>query len=117
MEIIENFKNEIAPFFWVEHEGSASVCLTANEYLQEVFDTRADEGFEGSGYDWESLAKVFLDEKLSDLIEKVNFDSEAGMFCVYSKDKEALQEFIRCFKKACENKTLILDLFSRAELD
>lgn len=117
MEIIENFKNEIAPFFWVEYEGSASVCLTANEYLQEVFDTRADEGFEGSGYDWESLAKVFLDEKLSALIEKVNFDSEAGMFCVYSKDKEALQEFICCFKKACENRTLILDLFSRAELD
>lgn len=117
MGITEKFKNEIAPFFWVEHEGSASVCLNANEYLQEIFDTRADEGFEGSGYDWESLAKVFLHEKLPSLIEKVDFDSEAGMFCMYSKNTEALQEFIRHFKNACEDKTFILDLFSRAELD
>lgn len=117
MEITEQFKKEIAPFTWIEHEGSASVCLNAGEYLQEIFDTRANDGFEGSGYDWESLAKVFLEEKCSDLIEKINFDSEAGMFCVYSKNIEALQEFIRGFKNACMDKTLILDLFSRAELD
>jgi hypothetical protein len=47
----------------------------------------------------------------------VDFDPEAGMFCVYSKDKDALLDFILHFKKACEDKTLILDLFSRAELD
>lgn len=117
MEITEKFTKEIAPFIWVEHEGSASVCLEAGGYLQDVFDTRADEGFEGGGYDWESLAKVFLEEKLPDLMEKVGFDSEAGMFCAYSKDIEALHKFIRCFKNACEDKTLILDLFSRAELD
>lgn len=117
MEITESFKKEIAPFTWVEYGESASVCLNGGEYLQEVFDTRADEGFEGSGYDWESLAKVFLKEKCSDLIEKINFDSEAGMFCVYSKNIEALREFIRGFKNACMDKTLILDLFSRAELD
>ena len=114
---LEQFKKEIAPFTWIEHEGSASVCLNAGEYLQEIFDTRANDGFEGSGYDWESLAKVFLEEKCSDLIEKINFDSEAGLLCVYSKNIEALQEFIRGFKNACMDKTLILDLFSRAELD
>lgn len=117
MEIEEKFKNEIAPFFWVGYEGGNSVCLTAGEYLQDVFDTRAEEGFEGSGYDWESLAKVFLNDKSPDLIKKVNFDSEAGMFCVYSEDTRALQEFIRGFKNACEDKAFILDLFSRAELD
>ncbi len=35
------------------------------EYLQDVFDNC--EGCEGSGYDWESLAQVFLEEKCSDL--------------------------------------------------
>ena len=35
---------------------SASVFLNVGEYLQEIFDTREDEGFEGSGYDWRSLA-------------------------------------------------------------
>lgn len=87
------------------------------EYLQDVFDTRAEEGFEGSGYDWESLVKVFLEERKPDLIEKVKFDSKSSMFCVYSEDVAALREFIVSFKNACENKALILDLFSRAESD
>ncbi len=78
MKITEQFNKEIAPFVWVEHEDleSVSVCLGAGEYLQEVFDTRADEGFEGSGYDWESLTQVFFDERCSDLQEKIGFDSE-----------------------------------------
>ncbi len=39
------------------------------------------------------------------------------MFCAYSGDKDALADFILGFKKACDDKELILDLFSRAELD
>lgn len=117
MELHEDFHQEIAPFVWVEHDASVSVCLEAGGYLQEVFDTRADDGFIGNGYDWESLAIVFLSEKCPDLKGKINFDPEAGMFCAYSNDKEALVAFIRRFKAACEDKLLILDLFSRAELD
>ena len=116
-KITKEFEKEIAPFFWVEHEESASACLNVGEYLQEIFDTREDEGFEGSGYDWGSLAQVFLDEQCSDLQEKIGFDPEGSMFCVYSKDKDVLADFILRFKKACEDKPFILDLFSRAELD
>ncbi len=113
----EQFKKEIAPFFWAE--GSYfSVCLDAGSgYLQEIFDTRADEGFIGNGYDWGSLAQVFLDGQHPALKEKIGFDPEADIFCAYSKDKDALADFILQFKKACEDRALILDLFSRAELD
>ncbi len=117
MEITEKFKNEIAPFFWVEYSSGASACLNAGEYMQEVFDTRADEGFEGSGYDWSSLAQVFLGECCPDLKEKINFDPEADMFCACSADRDALADFILQFKKACEDKKVILELFRRAELD
>ncbi len=117
MKITEQFEKEIAPFCWVEHEKSASVCLNAGKYLQEIFDSRADEGFEGSGYDWGSLAQVFLDEQCPDLRERIGFDPEADMFCVFSKDKDALADFILRFKKACEDKPFISDLFSRAEPD
>ncbi|MCT4509695.1 MAG: immunity 51 family protein [Tepidibacter sp.] len=109
--------NIIKPFFWVEHSSTASVCLNVGEYLQDVFDTRANEGFEGGGYDWESLAQVFLDECRPDLKNTIKMDPEGSMFVAYSEDKMALRDFILCFKNACENKTLILDLFSRAELD
>ena len=100
MKITEGFEKEIAPFFWVEHGESASVCLNAGEYLQEIFATREEEGFEGNGYDWGSLAQVFLDEQCADL-----------------QEKDALADFILRFKKACEDKSFILDLFRRAELD
>ena len=117
MKITEQLKKEIRPFFWVGQNSSASVCLNAGEYLQEIFDALADKGFEGSGYDWESLAMVYLAEKRPDLVENINFDSEAGMFCVYSETPEAMQDFIRDFKAACADRELILDLLSRAEPD
>lgn len=36
MKVTEQFEKEITPFFWVEHEESASVCLNVGEYLQEI---------------------------------------------------------------------------------
>lgn len=112
------FEQQIAPFFWTEHSDNYSVCMSdVGNYQQEIFDTRADEGFEGGGYDWQSLAVVFLAEKMPELTDKVNFDSESSMFCAYSEDEQALKQFILAFKSACENKTFILDIFSRAELD
>ncbi|AZA93586.1 Uncharacterised protein [Chryseobacterium nakagawai] len=112
-----HFKEAITPFFWVEHGNSFSVCLDVGSYKQEIFDTRADEGFEGNGYDWGSLAQVFLDEKRQDLIESIRFDPEGGMFCAYSSQESQLKDFILDFKAICEDEALIRDLFSRAELD
>lgn len=114
---IDNFKEKITPFFWVEHDKSFSVCLDAGTYKQEIFDSRLDEGFEGSGYDWGSLAQIFLEEKRPDLSDSIRFDPEGGMFCAYSSDGDKLKDFILDFKTACENKDIIMDLFSRAELD
>lgn len=121
MEITEQFEKEIEPFTWVDHspDTGAGVCLTVSEggYLQEIFDTRADDGFIGNGYDWASLAHAFLNEKCPELREKITFDPEADMFCANSEDKETLANFILLFKKACEDKTLISDIFSRTEWD
>ena len=112
-----DFKEQIKPFFWVEHNSGASVCLDVGGYKNEIFDTRANEGFEGNGYDWGSLAAVFIEEKQPELEEAVKLDPEAGMFCAYSSNREALTKFILGFKEMCENDDLMKDLFSRAELD
>jgi hypothetical protein len=111
-----NFEEKIKPFFWVEHESSVSVCLNVGDYKTEIFQTRENEGFEGNGYDWTSLARVFLEELKPDLIGNIKFDPEADIFCAYSSDQEALKSFITSFKEVCENDTLTQDLFSRAEL-
>lgn len=113
------FQKQIAPFFWVDLGGGKySVCLYSGGYLGQVFATRADEGFNGNGYDWDSLAAVFLEEKCdAKLQDNIQLDSEAGMFSANSMDADALREFVLSFKAACEDKKIILDLFSRAEHD
>ena len=113
----KNFEQSIRPFFWVEHENSVSVCLNVGEYKTEIFQAREEEGFEGNGYDWASLAKVFLEERHTELMKVIKFDPEAGMFCAYSSNTDALKTFIITFKETCESETQIQDLFSRAELD
>lgn len=113
----KDFEEIIAPFFWSEHENSASVCLTVGEYKSEVFKAREADGFEGNGYDWASLAKVFLEEKQPQFVGTVKFDPEGSMYCAYSSDKETLKQFAIAFKEAVEDEDSITDLFSRAELD
>ena len=112
-----DFNEMIEPFYWVDHGESASICLDINIYLQEIFDIRHSEGFEGTGYDWASLANVFIDETRPDIVGKIDFNPETEMFVAYSKDKEALKEFILTFKETCENREKISDMFSRAELE
>ncbi|ASJ20507.1 immunity 51 family protein [Brachyspira hampsonii] len=112
-----DFEKQIEPFFFVEHENTASLCLNVGEYKVEIFEEREDEGFEGGGYDWQSLAIVFLEERVPDLKGIIDFDSESSMFCAYSSNIEALKKFALLFKEACEDDKLIRDLFSRAELD
>lgn len=109
---------DVTPFTIVkQNNGGKSVILTVGSYLVELFDTRADEGFEGNGYDWASLAAVFLNERMPELSETIHFDPEADMFCAYSNNGPALEQFAWAFKFACEDEVLIYDLFTRAELD
>jgi hypothetical protein len=113
----KELKDKLAPFFWVEHESSFSLCLEPDGFKDEVFESRAEEGFEGGGYDWGSLAQVFLDEVMPELKTQIDFDPEANMFCAYSGSSEALQKFAIGFRAMCDDDKLMRDLFSRAELD
>lgn len=63
----KEFDEIIKPFFWVDHGTTASVCLNIGGYKDEIFQSREDEGFEGGGYDWEALARVFITEQVPEL--------------------------------------------------
>lgn len=115
---VQMLKEELKPFCLVEHDsGNISLILNVGIYKEELFETRAEEGFQGSGYDWYSLADVYLQERLPELVGVVRFDPEADMFCAYSHEREALMQFAIGFKHTCEDDKLIYDLFSRAILD
>jgi hypothetical protein len=113
-----SIEDAIKPFIIVSHESSTSLIMNdVGNYKQNIFNDRLEEGFNRGGHDWGSLAAVFLSERLPKLKEKIKMDTEAGMFCVYSNDKKAIEEFAVAFHALCENEVEMRDLFSRAELD
>ena len=119
----EEFNKQLEPFkLMVFDEETEDVWATLvlwlnEEYKQNVFDTRQEEGFVGNGYDWKSLAMVFLEEKMPELMEVLSFDSEAGLFSIGSEDVEAVKKFALGFKALCDDESAMIDLFSRAALD
>lgn len=119
----EDLNKQLEPFkLMVFDEGTedvwATLVLWLNEdYKQNVFDTRQDDGFLGSGYDWNSLATVYLEEKMPELVDALSFDSEEGLFSIGSEDVEAVKKFAIRFKALCDDESEMMDLLSRATLD
>lgn len=119
----EDLNEQLEPFkLMVFDEGTedvwATLVLWLNEdYKQNVFDTRQEEGFLGNGYDWNSLATVFLEEKMPELVDALSFDSEEGLFSIGSEDVGAVKKFAVEFKALCDDESEMMDLLSRATLD
>lgn len=105
----EEINEEIAPFFWVVQSTGASVGLSCGECLRDLF---AEHGMTGSGSDWDSLAKTFISER-ADLRGKLQFDSQADLFCVYSRDTAAVKQFAYEFRGVCEDRAAAQQLFER----
>ena len=119
----EDLNKQLEPFkLMVFDEGTEDVWSTLvlwlnEDYKQNVFDTRQEEGFLGNGYDWNSLATVFLEEKMPELVDALSFDSEAGLFSIGSEDVEAVKKFAFGFKALFDDESEMTDLLSRATLD
>src|ERR1700690_2560945 len=81
-----------------------------------IFEERENEGWNGNGYDWTSVARVILDEKLPELKGKLEFDPEAGMFCAIGST-ESLKRLGEEMKKGFDDEGLLRDILGRAVLD
>lgn len=82
-----NKENPYRPFITSEYEGSISLLLTDLKW-----DAFEQSGFEGNGYDWSRLIENMLKEKSPNILATLNFDSEADMFCVRSKNTKSLRQ-------------------------
>ncbi|HEX2697610.1 MAG TPA: Imm51 family immunity protein [Anaerolineales bacterium] len=110
-------KSTYAPFILMT--GEYQSLILSDEHMESrlnIFEERADEGWEGNGYDWTSIARVVIDEKLPDLKDKFEFDPEAGMFSA-SGPLDALKRLGEEMKKVFDDEDLLRDVLSRAELD
>ncbi|GAA2633306.1 hypothetical protein GCM10010399_77180 [Dactylosporangium fulvum] len=48
-------------------------------------------GHESNGYFWEGIAQVLVATEAPELEGRFSYDPEAGMFCAYGNDREALE--------------------------
>lgn len=99
-----------------ENPAQASLLLTDFHEKEHIFAERADEGWEGGGYDWGSVARVVLDEKTPQLAGKIGFDPEGSMFAAYG-EVEAIRQFGKAMKEVYDSEPLLREVLSRAELD
>ncbi|RMI32732.1 Imm51 family immunity protein [Nocardia stercoris] len=83
--------NELAPLQLLETSpGKYSLILgdTAMVRRAAVFESH---GHEGGGYDWDSVARTVVRLEIPAVGDRIGFDPEAGMFCAYGTDEEALR--------------------------
>ena len=107
---------DISPFYITEDEGYSLCLVTDGTFHPELFELRADEGFEGNGYDVEAIAVQYLNECAQYLIRDIIFDSEEGMFVAMSEEKEPLIDLAEGLTELFADEERSRDLFSRAEI-
>jgi hypothetical protein len=69
--------------------GSYSLVLVAgNTPVDELI---VEAGHEPNGYFWEGVAQLVANDSHPPILEQIEFDSEAGMFCAYGADRRSLE--------------------------
>lgn len=97
-------KNTIEPFKWLCIDGIAYVDLNAGKYRTEFFQKHDDfESEYGNGYDWELFAERYMRKCFPEMTKDIESDSESGMFCIYSEQKEVLEKFALELKRVTED--------------
>jgi hypothetical protein len=106
-----------SPFILWSRETRSSLILVDRDMLarSHIFEERP-EGWLGNGYDWTSIARVVVDERLPDLKDDLNFDPEGGTFVAVGSI-EAVRRLGEEMKKVFDDEASIRDILGRAELD
>jgi len=109
----QNSTNLYKPFVLIDDE-YRSLMLSDRHFgaKEHIFRERASEGWEGGGYDWASIARVAVKEKLPHLESEITYDPEAGMFSAQGS-RSSLQELAKLMRKVYQSEEYLRDLLSR----
>lgn len=95
---LNEFNKTIKPFSIFDHgDNTYALLLDANNvYLSNQ-----------NGYDWENMVESFVASELPEASKLLNYDSEAGMLCVYCNDLSCLMNVAEKFKATCDSNFLM----------
>lgn len=90
----EWFENAIKPFEIMKHEENKfSVFLSQGYFNYDwVEEVKVDYCHYGDGHCYEDLFRDYLESEFKYLNDRINYDSENGMFCLYCKDIKDAEE-------------------------
>jgi hypothetical protein len=69
-------------------------------------------GSEGGGYAWAGIARMLVDQELPDSKQDINFDPEAGMFCAYGTNRQALESLATVMREVFHNHQRLQELLA-----
>jgi hypothetical protein len=105
-----------SPFILWSEEARSTLILSDRDMVARTHIFEEKSGWLGSGYDWTSIARVVVGERLPDLGDDLMFHPEAGMF-VASGSIDAVRRLGEEMKKVFDDEASIRDILCRAELD
>lgn len=79
----------INPFCYNKEENKIEAFLYSKDLYPKYYDLFAKHEYEGNGYCWEGHIIQILEKEKPELLEHLEFDSEAMSFCVYCEDGES----------------------------
>ena len=106
--------NPFRVFQYDQNVGKASLLFDDFNTTEHIFSKFDD--FEGGGYDWESVARVVLDEMVSEMRDRVELDAEGSMFGARGSVSD-MEELGRVMYRVYLDNDLLSDLLTRAEPD
>lgn len=92
---MKKVQNEIQPFKILHYRGGEtySVILEQDNYWYDwVQEVKIKSSKYGDGHCYDDAFREYLIKKYYNLHERLNYDSENGMFCVYCKNRKDANE-------------------------
>lgn len=92
--------------------GGYSVTFTDFDSTARVF---GEKGFDGGGYAWEAVVDALLRERAPEMLKRFRFDPEAGMFCAYGPDPDALAAVAELVRELVDDPALLRHAIDNAD--
>ena len=108
--------DDYEPGALVEYEGEFSFVFgTGRNNLESAVAVFEEMGYTGNGYTWDAVVDALIRMHASDLVDKLDYTSEGGMFCVESTDPEALKIVAQLLRKALQDTDLLREAIKNAD--
>lgn len=108
--------NEFAPFRFGKSGDAGTYSLAFDDFdpTAEVFE---EMGQDGGGYGWHGVVDALVRMKAPKLKKKLQYDPEASLFVVFSKDRAALEQVAALMREALADPAVLREAIENADPD